>query len=295
MSDETNDVLVVAKKIVTAGVGIILLFVVLSSWVTIQQGEVGVVFNKYHGGVAQKTLGQGWHFRIPIVQRITAYPVSMRTYSTIGEGEGSHPGRPELVTLPTMGGQHIDQQMSMTYHVAPEKASLVFDKFKGADIEIIEIDFIRRNVQSVATAVVGKYDLMDVLGPKKQEIQDKIFAGVKMQLEPYGFVVDQINLGYAKPPEAIETALQAKMQAEQQADQAKYTLQKNEMEARAKIAAAEGEAKSNALVRQQLSPEFLQFRALEVRQKAIEKWNGVLPTQMIPGSTVPFINLNTEK
>jgi hypothetical protein len=28
-----------------------------------------------------------------------------------------------------------------------------------------------------------------------------------------------------------------------------------------------------------------------VQMKAIEKWNGVLPAQMIPGSTVPFINL----
>ena len=29
-----------------------------------------------------------------------------------------------------------------------------------------------------------------------------------------------------------------------------------------------------------------------VKLKAIEKWNGTVPTQMIPGSTVPFINLN---
>ncbi len=28
-----------------------------------------------------------------------------------------------------------------------------------------------------------------------------------------------------------------------------------------------------------------------VQLKAVEKWNGVLPTQFIPGSTIPFLNL----
>jgi hypothetical protein len=29
-----------------------------------------------------------------------------------------------------------------------------------------------------------------------------------------------------------------------------------------------------------------------VALKAIEKWNGILPTQMIPNATLPFINLS---
>lgn len=272
-----------------------LVIVVSSTWVTIPQGYVGVIFNKMKGGVQAETLGQGWHFKLPFVETIQEYPVALRTYSTIGAGEGTHSGDSSLVTLPTLGGQHIDQQLSVTYHVASTSASFVFDRFKGAEIEDIEMDFIRRQIQSVATSVTGKYDLMAVLGPAKAEIQNKIHEELKAALAPYGFVLDQVNLGYAKPPEAIETSLQTKMQAEQQADAAKYALQKAEMDARSKIATAEGEAKANALVRQQLSPEFLKFRSLEVQQKAIEKWNGQLPTQMIPGSAVPFINLNSVK
>lgn len=270
----------------------VLLFLAMSSWVTIPQGTVGVVFDKFHGGVLPDTLKEGWHFKMPLVQKVTEYPVALRTYSTIGIGEGEHPNDPGLVTLPTMGGQHIDQQMSLTYFVQPDKAGFVFDKFKGRDIEDIESDFIRRQIQSVATAVTGSYDLMAVLGPSKAEIQGKIQAGAKAALAPYGFEVVQVNLGYAKPPASIEAALQAKMQAEQNADAAKYALQKAEMDAKSQIAKAEGEAKANQLVRQQLSPEFLQFRSLEVRQQAIQKWDGKLPTQFVPGSAIPFLNLN---
>jgi hypothetical protein len=32
-----------------------------------------------------------------------------------------------------------------------------------------------------------------------------------------------------------------------------------------------------------------------VQLKAIEKWNGMLPEQMVPGATVPFLQLNREK
>jgi len=252
------------------------------------------VFNKAQGGVLPKQLGQGWHFKLPLIERITEYPVSLRTYSNIGAGEGTDSTN-GLVTLPTMGGQHIDQQMSVTYHVSPDKAFLVFNQFKGEPIETIEETFLRRQIQSVATSVTGKYDLMDILGPKKAEIQNKIQAELKTQVEAYGFVIDQVNLGYAKPPAAIEAALQAKMQAEQNADAAKYALQKAEMDAKSKIAAAEGEAKANSLVRQQLSPEFLRFKALEVQLKYADKWNGALPTQMVPGSAVPFINVNSKE
>ncbi len=279
------------------GVGLVafaLLVVASSSWVTINQGHVGIVFNKMHGGVSPTVLAQGWQFKWPIIERVTEYPVSLRTYSEVGLGEGSD-ANGALVSLPTNGGQHIDQQMSVTYHIEAAKAFTVFDKFKGEDIEFIESTFLRQNIQSVATAVTGKYDLMDVLGPKKQEIQDKILAELKTELTPYGFVIDQVNLGYAKPPAAIEQSLQSKMQAEQRADAAKYALLQAETDARSKIAEAEGTAKANALVRQQLSPEFLKFKALEVQLKSVEKWNGQLPTQMIPGSAVPFINLNTKE
>lgn len=289
MDDEMK---LIVQRVGVGLVSLILLVIVSSSWVNVPAGYVGVVFNKAAGGTQKDNLGEGWHFRVPLVTYIREYPVALRTFSSIGAGEGTNPSTPGLVTLPTAGGQHVDQQISVVYHVDRTKANFVFDQFKGEDIEDIEVDFIRRNVQSVATSVTGTYDLMAVLGGSKSEIQGKIQEALKAKLAPYGFVLDQVNLGYAKTPEAIEQALQAKMQAEQKADQAKYGLQQAEMDARAKIATAEGEAKANALVRQQLSPEFLKFRSLEVQQKAIEKWNGALPTSMIPSGTVPFINLN---
>jgi len=276
------------KKIVKAGIAVILVIGVLTCWVTIPQGHVGVVFDKWQGGVRKDTLNQGWHMRLPFVQWIQEYPVSLRTYDRIGGTESS------LVDLPTMEGQHIKQAISVVYNIDPAKASFVFDKFQGADIEDIEESFIRRAVTSVATIVAGKASVMDIYGPKKGEIQEQMTLMMRKELEPWGFIVDRVNLGRSEFPGSIETALQTKINAQQEAETAKFKLLQAETDARAKIATAEGEARSNQLILQQLSPEFLRFKTLEVQKAAIAKWNGALPTSMPPNGTVPFININSD-
>jgi hypothetical protein len=38
--------------------------------------------------------------------------------------------------------------------------------------------------------------------------------------------------------------------------------------------------------------EYVQLKALEIQLSAINKWDGKLPQQFIPDSTLPFINLD---
>src|SRR6267142_860599 len=140
-------------ELIATGAALFLGFIlVLSSWVNIPQGTVGVVFDKSKGGVLPQTMGQGWHLRKPLVQWIQEYPVALRTYNALGIGEGADK-ESNAINLPTLKGQHIQQDISVVYNVQPDKASYVFDKFKGADIEDIEVTFIRRMVVSVANNI----------------------------------------------------------------------------------------------------------------------------------------------
>lgn len=281
-----EDILKVAKK-VFVGVGLLIAFFVLfSAWVNIPQGQVGVVFDKSRGGVMDQTLGQGWHFRRPLTQWIQEYPVSLRTYSAIGIGEGSDEGSNSL-DLPTLEGQHIQQDISVVYNVMPEKAAYVFNQFQGAEIEMIEATFIRRMVTSIANNVTGKYSIMDIYGPKKSQVQQEIFAQLKPEMERWGFNLDRVNLGAAKFPQTIEASLQQKIQAQQEAEAAKFRLTQAEIDAKARIAKAEGEAKSNELLQASLTPKL-------VNLKWIEKWDGKLPNYVL-GNSVPMLNLKDQQ
>lgn len=270
-------------EMISVGVVLFLGFILLmDSWVTIPQGTVGVVFNRAAGGVQAQTLGEGWHTRMPFTTMIQKYPVALRTYNALGIGEGADK-ESNALDLPTAEGQHIQQDISIVYNVMPDKASYVFDKFRGADIEDIEATFIRRLVTSVANNVTGRYSIMDIYGPKKQVVQKEIFDNLTTEMAKWGFNVDRVNLGAAKFPQAIEASLQAKVAAQQTAETAKFKLQQAEIDKQATIAQAQGQAEANNLLQASLTPKLVNI-------KWIEKWDGALPTYMLGNNTAMLVN-----
>lgn len=46
--------------------------------------------------------------------------------------------------------------------------------------------------------------------------------------------------------------------------------------------------------KEQITPELLELRRIEMQKVAIDKWNGDVPQYMV-GNNTPFINLNTNK
>jgi len=111
------------------------------------------------------------------------------------------------------------------------------------------------------------------------------------RVEPFG--VNVIALGYAaspRPPEAVATAINAKIAAIQKANQTENELRQSEAEAKKTVAAAEGTAKANDLISRSINAQLVLWQQLTVQQKAIEKWNGQLP-QYSGGGAIPFIQV----
>src|SRR5262249_44902208 len=113
------------------------------------------------------------------------------------------------------------------------------------------------------------------------------------ELEKMGFNLDKVNLGASHLPESLEAQMQQKMAAQQQAQQAEYELQKQQMLAKANVAKAEGEAHAR-LVHAKAQAEatrLLQSTLTTnlIQAKAIEKWDGTLP--QVSGGATPFVDL----
>jgi regulator of protease activity HflC (stomatin/prohibitin superfamily) len=277
---------------VMLAVVLFLVAAVWSSFTIIQPGNVGVVFNRWSG--ALKTVGQGVAWRVPWVTQVQSYPVALRTYTMVRRSaEGTERGD-DSIDLPTKEGQHIRQDISVTYNTSQEKSADVFRSFRGADISDIEATFIRRTIITVSQNAAGQMSLTDLISNQRGTLQENIQGDLQREMNKMGFVVDKVNLGASHLPDAIEKQMQQKMAAQQQAQQADYELQRQQTLAKAKVAEAEGEAQStlvkakaqaeaNSLLQQTLSP-------LLIQNKAIERWNGTLP-QFTGGGAVPFLNL----
>jgi regulator of protease activity HflC (stomatin/prohibitin superfamily) len=279
------------SKIIPALVALAILIAFFSSYSVISPGNTGVIFNVWTGSL--RTVPQGMAWRMPWVTQVQSYPTALRTYTMVRRsGEGSASGD-DSIDLPTKEGQHITQDISVTYNTSEDQAAQVFKAFRGAEIDDIENTFIRRTIITVAQNTAGQMSLSEVISAKRNELQDNIQKNLSVEIEKMGFHLDKVNLGASHLPASLETQMQEKMAAQQQAQQAEYELQKQQMLAKAEVAKAEGEAQA-ILVRAKAQAEanrLLQSTLSNnlVQSKAIDKWNGVLP--QVSGGNTPFIDL----
>src|SRR5213078_5106864 len=180
----------------------LVLFVVAAVWASftiIQPGNVGVVFNRWSG--ALKTVGQEVAWRIPWVTQVQSYPVPLRTYTMVRRSaEGTVQGDDSL-DLPTKEGQHIRQDISVTYNTSQEKAADVFRSFRGAEIGDIESTFIRRTIITTAQNAAGQMSLTDLISNQRGKLQGQIQEDLQAQMNKMGFVVDKVNLGASHLPD----------------------------------------------------------------------------------------------
>jgi regulator of protease activity HflC (stomatin/prohibitin superfamily) len=283
------------SKVLTGVVAVVVLASLISSFTVIAPGNTGVIFNIWTGSLRSVPQGMAW--RMPWITQVQSYPTALRTYTMVRRtGEGSAVGD-DSIDLPTLEGQHITQDISVTYNTSEDRAAQVFKSFRGSDISEIEATFIRRTIITVAQNSAGQMSLTEVISSKRDELQASIQKNLSAELNKMGFALDKVNLGASHLPQTLEAQMQQKMAAQQQAQQAEYELQKQEMLAKAAVAKAEGEAQS-VLVRAKAESEanrMLQatLSAILIQIKTIEKWNGILP--QVTGGSMPLLDLNSFK
>ena len=283
------------SQIVVVLLALALVIAFFSSYTVISPGNTGVIFNVWTGSL--RTVPQGMAWRLPWVTQVQSYPTALRTYTMVRRaGEGSAK-EDDSIDLPTREGQHITQDISVTFNTSESQAAQVFKAFKGADIEDIEATFIRRTIITVAQNTAGQMSLSEVISAKRNELQDNIQKSLSVEVEKMGFHLDKVNLGASHLPQSLEIQMQQKMAAQQQAQLAEYELQKQQMLAKAEVAKAEGEAQA-ILVRakaQAAANHLLQSSITQniIQSKAIDKWDGTLP--QVSGGAVPFIDLRGMK
>jgi regulator of protease activity HflC (stomatin/prohibitin superfamily) len=283
------------SKLVVGLAAVVLLLSLTSSFSVIAPGNTGVIFNIWTGSLRSVPQGMAW--RMPWITQVQSYPTALRTYTMVKRsGEGSSMDD-DSIDLPTLEGQHIRQDISVTYNTSEDKAAQVFKSFRGADISEIESTFIRRTIITVAQNSAGQMSLSELISSKRDALQQAIQRSLSVELNKMGFLLDKVNLGASHLPQTLEAQMQQKMAAQQQAQQAEYELQKQQMLAKAAVAKAEGEAQS-VLVKAKAESEanrMLQatLTGILIQNKTIERWNGILP--QVTGGSMPLLDLNSFK
>merc|ERR1712054_124927 len=111
------------------------------------------------------------------------------------------------------------------------------------------------------------------MGSGRSEIRDKLVDELKTKLTPRGIILEDCLLKAIKLPPALAKSIEAKAQAEQEAQRMEFVLQTEQQEASRKAIEAGGIAEFQRIVSEGISEELLKWKGIEATEHLAESEN----------------------
>jgi regulator of protease activity HflC (stomatin/prohibitin superfamily) len=253
----------------------------LSACSKVPAGYRGVIVNLYGSdkGIAEQSVGVGKYF-LGWGKEIFKFPTFLQNYTWTQPEKG---GDDESITMQTSEGLSINTDVGITYNIKPENVVKVFQKYR-LGIEEITNTFLRNMVRDAMNQIASTMTVEDIYGSKKSLFISNVNNIVKSEALNDGIDVDKVYLiGSFRLPSTVIDSINAKIQAAQNAMKVENEVATAKAEAQKTIIDAQAKAEANLTLSKSLTPEFLQYNALQ-------KWNGILP--QVTSGAIPFIPLS---
>jgi regulator of protease activity HflC (stomatin/prohibitin superfamily) len=221
----------------------------------VDSGHQGIVFETLGGGTSRKMLGEGMHL-MPIWNGVIPYDLRVREMK-------------EPLSVLSSNGLAIRVDASVRYRPKAEELYELQTQIGPNYAEIVVAPVVR----SEARKVFGRYAPEEIYSTKREEIERQIYEEVLKALAGKHVIVEAVLVRDVELPEAIKNAIADKLAEEQRSQKMRFTLDKERQEAQRKQIEAEGINKYQAIVRQGLTAEYLQYKGIEATQKLAESTN----------------------
>ena len=284
-------------------IGLAILSVILGSWYTVDEGERGVIL-RYGAvaGVAQPGLG----FKIPLIDSVIR--VSVQSKAAIYNGMEAYSRDQQPATM----------NLSVNYRIPPDRVEEVYATYGGEDGLLSRL--VERRVFEESKTVFGRFAAVTAIQERSrlnQEIADAIQKSVSGPV-----IIDSVQIENIDFSDSYEASIEQRMlaevevqrlrqNAEREKVQAEITVTQANAQADARRADAQAQADSVRL-QAQADAEAIRLKgdaeaqAIKARGDALrdnpglvsltqaERWNGQLPTTMLPNGSIPMLNITQE-
>lgn len=287
-------------------IGSLVVFVILGltiffgSWYTVDQTQRAVLLRN---GAFVEVVQPGLHFKMPWVESV--YKIDMQTHTkTYGQDAATN--------RDTMEAYSADQQpaflrVSVTLHIAPDKVAEMYSRF-GGDYEAALGRVISPHVYERVKVVFGQYTAAKAISSRGQLnadasasitqsiAYDPVFIIESAQIENISFSTDYIH--------SVEQRMQAEVEVQRQQqnyqqEKIKADIAVTQATGRANSVRAEAQASADATVLRgnaeataiKAKADALASNSNLIALTQAERWNGALPTTMVPGGTLPMISI----
>lgn len=275
---------------------LLLLVLCVGGCTRVEPGHVGILVHLYGGakGVDFEPVGVGMVWYNPMWTSVYEYPTFVQTAvwsASTTEGKELN----EEISF-TCEGMVITGDISLSYHLEADKVPAFFAKFRSDRLDTFTHGFLHNVARDAfnETTAAG-YTVEQCYGSKRDEILTMVRGRIMEAVSAYGVVLEQFGyLGHLRLPEKVVAALNAKIQATQDAIRVENEIRQATAEAAKTVATAEGAAKSatlraqadaanNRLIAESLTPALVQYML-------VQRWNGQRPMVEGTGSSL-FLQL----
>ena len=242
---------------------------ILCSCAVIRPGEVGI--KQKFGKLKGKTKTQGLLFYNPFTSSVVRVPI--RTIN-----------KEIKLNLPSKEGLNVQAEISILYHIEEDKVSEIIASVGKA----YERTLILSTFRSASADVCARFYAKDMHSGKRGEIEKEIKTQMAKLLKDRGFNIEAVLMKSITLPKGLYSAIEAKLQAEQAAQQMECVLQREEKEAERKRIEAQGIRDAQLIIKEGITEGNIQWKSLEVLKEISMSPNAKLI--LTDGETPVLIN-----
>lgn len=263
-----------------------LITVLLGTWYTVDEGERAVIL---YNGAFSTTADPGLHFKKPILEDVVKF--SVRDNVKEFENLQAYTRDQQVATV---------TKISINYRINPSDVKEIYIQYGSIDRMLDQL--LSRRASEALERTFGQYNAETAVRDRTKLGVDysALIKSVKGPLEILSVQIENFSF-----PDEYEANINMRMAAEVEALKAQQTALKTVTEAKAaaeaQVAKATAQATSTRLAGEaeaaaiRAKGEALRDSPSLIELTKAERWNGILPTTMVPSGTVPFLDVNPAK
>lgn len=203
--------------------------VINSAIFNVDGGHRAVIFDRFQG-IKKEVVGEGTHFMIPWVQKPIVYDIRARPKN-----------------VPAITGskdlQNVNITLRILFRPKPESLPEIYTTL-GMDYDDRVLPSI---TNEVLKAVVAEFDAGELI-TEREQVSARVNQELIMRATQFGLILDDISITHLTFGREFTQAVEQKQVAQQEAEKARFLVEKAEFVKTAAVIQAEGDTEAADLL-----------------------------------------------